>query len=441
MKQSKSSILIKIFFIPFFIFFISPIKVYSLDLSEAIDLALKNDPEYLSAKESLNASNEKLVQGRAPFLPNLSGSFSNSQSFPSSGNSLNTSTYSLSLSQVIFNHQLNAAEKQSLLTVKEAEANFQNTKQNILLKVTSAYFDVLNAQDDLKTVEAEKKAVAEQLEFAKRNFEVGTSTITDQQEAQARFDLIRATEIRNRNDLAIKRTNLEKMLLVTIPPIINGIGSSIDVKKPSVTDPKEWMEIARKQNLSIIAATARLETARIELNKTEKYFLPSVSASASINRIDTNPSVSVTDGSETISLNVTIPIYEGGIFKSEIREAIANYNKAQHSLDLALLNSDRAAAKSYRNFIAGLAQVEALEAAEQSSKVALESNRLGYEVGVRINIDVLNAQKQLFSSQRDLSKARYAALAASLELKASVGELKKEEINLISDLIKQSSTK
>ncbi len=441
MKQSKSSILIKIFFIPFFIFFISPIKVYSLDLSEAIDLALKNDPEFLSAKESLNASNEKLVQGRAPFLPNLSGSFSNSQSFPSSGNSLNTSTYSLSLSQVIFNHQLNAAEKQSLLTVKEAEANFQSTKQNILLKVTSAYFDVLNAQDDLKTVEAEKKAVAEQLEFAKRNFEVGTSTITDQQEAQARFDLIRATEIRNRNDLAIKRTNLEKMLLVTIPPIINGIGSSIDVKKPSVTDPKEWMEIARKQNLSIIAATARLETARIELNKTEKYFLPSVSASASINRIDTNPSVSVTDGSETISLNVTIPIYEGGIFKSEIREAIANYNKAQHSLDLALLNSDRAAAKSYRNFIAGLAQVEALEAAEQSSKVALESNRLGYEVGVRINIDVLNAQKQLFSSQRDLSKARYAALAASLELKASVGELKKEEINLISDLIKQSSTK
>ena len=429
------------FFIPFFIFFISPIKVYSLDLSEAIDLALKNDPEFLSAKESLNASNEKLVQGRAPFLPNLSGSFSNSQSFPSSGNSLNTSTYSLSLSQVIFNHQLNAAEKQSLLTVKEAEANFQNTKQNILLKVTSAYFDVLNAQDDLKTVEAEKKAVAEQLEFAKRNFEVGTSTITDQQEAQARFDLIRATEIRNRNDLAIKRTNLEKMLLVTIPPIINGIGSSIDVKKPSVTDPKEWMEIARKQNLSIIAATARLETARIELNKTEKYFLPSVSASASINRIDTNPSVSVTDGSETISLNVTIPIYEGGIFKSEIREATANYNKAQHSLDLALLNSDRAAAKSYRNFIAGLAQVEALEAAEQSSKVALESNRLGYEVGVRINIDVLNAQKQLFSSQRDLSKARYAALAASLELKASVGELKKEEINLISDLIKQSSTK
>ena len=441
MKQSKSSILIKIFFIPFFIFFISPIKVYSLDLSEAIDLALKNDPEFLSAKESLNASNEKLVQGRAPFLPNLSGSFSNSQSFPSSGNSLNTSTYSLSLSQVIFNHQLNAAEKQSLLTVKEAEANFQSTKQNILLKVTSAYFDVLNAQDDLKTVEAEKKAVAEQLEFAKRNFEVGTSTITDQQEAQARFDLIRATEIRNRNDLAIKRTNLEKMLLVTIPPIINGIGSSIDVKKPSVTDPKEWMEIARKQNLSIIAATARLETARIELNKTEKYFLPSVSASASINRIDTNPSVSVTDGSETISLNVTIPIYEGGIFKSEIREATANYNKAQHSLDLALLNSDRAAAKSYRNFIAGLAQVEALEAAEQSSKVALESNRLGYEVGVRINIDVLNAQKQLFSSQRDLSKARYAALAASLELKASVGELKKEEINLISDLIKQSSTK
>jgi outer membrane protein len=347
----------------------------------------------------------------------------------------------LSISQVIFNHQLNASQKQSLLTVKEAQANFQNTKQNILLKITSAYFDVLNAQDDLKTVEAEKKAVAEQLEFAKRNFEVGTSTITDQQEAQARFDLIRATEIRNRNDLAIKRTNLEKMLLISIPNFIDGIGSSIYVEKPSISDPKEWMKIARDKNLEIKVATARLESARIELKKSQRYYLPTISASASINRIDRNPSSSAINGSETISLNVTVPIYEGGIFKSEIREAVANFNKAQHSLDLALLNSDRAAAKSYRNFIAGLAQVEALEAAEQSSKVALESNRLGYEVGVRINIDVLNAQKQLFSSQRDLSKARYAALAAGLELKAAIGELKKEEIDLVSDLIKQSSTK
>ena len=422
------------------VFVLLPTNVYSLDLSEAISNALKNDPEYLSALESLKAKREKLDQGRAPLLPNLSGSYSNSQNYPSSGNSLNTSTYSLSISQVIFNNQLNSAQKQSTLIVKEAEANFENTKQNIFLKITSAYFDVLNAQDDLKTVEAEKKAVAEQLDFAKRNFEVGTSTITDQQEAQARFDLIRATEIRNRNDLAIKRTNLEKMLLVSIPEYIQGIGNPINVKKPSITNPKEWMKIARAKNLEIKAATARLESARIELKKSEKYYLPTISASASINRIDTNSSSLVNNDSETLSLSVTVPIYQGGVFKSEIREAIANFNKAQHLLDLALLNSDRTAGKSYRNFIAGLAQVEALEAAEKSSKVALESNRLGYEVGVRINIDVLNAQKQLFSSQRDLSKARYAALLAGLELKASVGELKKHEIDLVSDLIKKSST-
>lgn len=441
MKKIKILLTTKIFFISFSIFFITPMNAYSMDLSSAIDIALKNDPEYLLAQESLNASKEKLDQGRAPLRPNVSGSLSNSQSYPSVGDSLNTTTYSLSVSQVIFNHELNAAQKQSILTVKEAEANFRNSKQNILLKITSAYFDVLNAQDDLKTVKAEIKAVAEQLEFAKRNFEVGTSTITDQQEAQARFDLIRATEIRNRNDLAIKRTNLEKMLLLPLPDFLNGIGSSIYVEKPSITDPKEWMKIARENNLEIKAASARLETARLTLQKRQKYYLPSVSASASISRVDRNPSSSTSNGNESLSLSVKIPIYEGGIFKSKIKEAIANFNKAQHTLDLALLNSDRAAGKSYRNFIAGLAQVEALEAAEKSSKVALESNRLGYEVGVRINIDVLNAQKQLFSSQRDLSKARYAALAAGLELKASIGELKKEEINLISDLIKQSSKK
>ncbi len=441
MKQIKISLLQKKIFTCLIFSVLLPTNAHSLDLSEAINSALKNDPEYLSALETLKASREKLDQGRAPLLPNLSGSLSNSHNYPSSGNSLNTSTYSLSISQVIFNHQLNSAQKQSALVVKEAEANFENTKQNIFLKITSAYFDVLNAQDDLKTVEAEKKAVAEQLDFAKRNFEVGTSTITDQQEAQARFDLIRATEIRNRNDLAIKRTNLEKMLLIDIPEYIQGIGSSIYVKKSSITNPREWMKIARVKNLEIKAATARLESARIELKKSQKYYLPSVSATASINRINTDSSSSINNGSETVSLNVIIPIYEGGIYRSEMREAIANFNKAQHLLDLALLNSDRSAGKSYRNFIAGLAQVEALEAAEQSSKVALESNRLGYEVGVRINIDVLNAQKQLFSSQRDLSKARYAALQAKLELKASIGELKKQEIDLVSDLIKQSSVK
>ena len=105
-----------------------PTNVYSLDLSEAISNALKNDPEYLSALESLKAKREKLDQGRAPLLPNLSGSYSNSQNYPSNGNSLNTSTYSLSISQVIFNNQLNSAQKQSTLIVKEAEANFENTK-------------------------------------------------------------------------------------------------------------------------------------------------------------------------------------------------------------------------------------------------------------------------------------------------------------------------
>ena len=126
MKQIKISLLQEKIFTYLIFFVLLPSNVYSLDLSEAISNALKNDPEYLSALESLNASRERLEQGRAPLLPNLSGSFSNSQNYPSSGNSLNTSTYSLSVSQVIFNHQLNSVQKQSVLFVKEAEANFEN---------------------------------------------------------------------------------------------------------------------------------------------------------------------------------------------------------------------------------------------------------------------------------------------------------------------------
>ena len=295
------------------------------------------------------------------------------------------------------------------------------------------------AQNNLKTIRAEKKAVAEQLEFAKRNFEVGTSTITDQQEAQARFDLIRASEIKTENDLAITRTNLEKHLLRPLPKSLMGINSQIKLQELKFNSPLEWMKLARKNNFNVKAARIRKKIAEVLVDKQRSSRIPTLSASISSGHNTTDAISNSTSESHTISLNLTAPIYLGGSISSKTRQAIANLTRAQQLLELTLLNVDRKAGESYRSVVAGLSQVEALEAAENSSKVALESNKLGYEVGVRINIDVLNAQRQLFSTQRDLATARYDVLRSQFQLLESVGELSLTEVQKISRIISKSN--
>ena len=156
---------------------------------------------------------------------------------------------------------------QSRLDVQIAELNFKLAQEKTILRITDAYFDILIAQNNLTSIKAEKNAVEEQLEFAKRNFEVGTSTITDQQEAQARFDLIRATEIRTENALAIARTNLTKSLLIPIPEIFKGIKGKIIIETPKYSTPSEWMKIARSKNLQVKIARKKSQRSRLELKK------------------------------------------------------------------------------------------------------------------------------------------------------------------------------
>jgi outer membrane protein len=298
--------------------------------------------------------------------------------------------------------------------------------------VAQAYFDVLAAQDTLTSIQAQKTATTEQLASAKRNFEVGTQTITDTHEAQAAYDLVVAQEFAAQSDLEVKRAALQQIIgapagsLATLRP-----GVKIAQPEPAVMEP--WVSSAEQQNYAVVGAQLNLEIAKREIARQRAGHLPTLDLTASKGR-DSTTGVGV---NKTGAIGVTwnVPIFTGFAVTSKVRESIALEDKARNDLEATRRAVAQNARQAYLGVSSGLAQVRALEAAEISSKSALDSNKLGYQVGVRINIDVLNAQRQLYSTQRDLSRARYDTLMNGLRLKAAAGSLKEADLAPVNALL------
>jgi len=414
----------------------------SMSLSEALSRAMTHDPTYLAAIKSRDAGVEKKWQGVAGVLPTVSGTYDDGRSYRTKTNNAawvksttDNRSYSITATQPIFDLAAIRAAQQGFQSAAGAEAGFGVARQEAMLRLVSAYFEVLNAQDALATTLAEKKAIGEQLEAAKRSFEVGTATVTDQQEAQARFDLITASEIRARNTLNIKRQALSILTGQPTPEALPGFKAGVSIPSPMPMVADEWVNQARESGFEVRKAFADAERNRMELTRQVFNNLPTVDVVARRTWAKETPTVSGEFETDYVGLNVTVPILAGGLNISQIREAAATRDEFQHRLQAARLNAEQGAREAYLNVVAGLAQITALEAAEKSSRLALESNQLGYQVGVRINIDVLNAQQQLFAAQRDLSKARTDALLAGLRLKAAVAALNPDDVDVVSGLI------
>lgn len=417
-----------------------------MSLSEALSRAMTHDPSYLAAIKSRDAGVEKKFQGIAGVLPTVAGTYEDGRSYRTRTDkgawvksNLDNRSYSVTATQPIFDLAAIRAAQQGFQSAAGAEAGFGVARQEAMLRLVSAYFEVLNSQDALATTLAEKKAIGEQLEAAKRSFEVGTATVTDQQEAQARFDLITASEIRARNTLNIKRQALSILTGQPTPEALPGFKTGVSIPSPMPMVADEWVNQARESGFEVRKAFADAERNRMELTKQVFNNLPTVDVVARRTWGRDTPALSaqsITEQeTEYIGINVTVPILAGGLNISQIREAAATRDEFQHRLQAARLNAEQGAREAYLNVVAGLAQITALEAAEKSSRLALESNQLGYQVGVRINIDVLNAQQQLFAAQRDLSKARTDTLLAGLRLKAAVAALNPDDVDVVSGLI------
>jgi outer membrane protein len=404
--------------------------------------AQRYDAVYAAARFTLEAGRERMPQARALLLPALNlGANAQQQrldvrsqnpvaspSFVRSPNSLN---YTLTLSQPVFRPQSAAQIDQAEYQVRQSEATFAQAAQDLGVRVAQAYFDVLAAQDTLALVGAQKAAISEQLAQAKRNFEVGTATITDTHEAQARYDLILAQEIAAQNDLENRRRSLQLITgreYARLAPL----RGQVRLAPPNPADMQSWVQLAEKQSYAVQIQEALTEIAQFETRRTRAGHLPSVDLVATFGQSTDSSTVTSPIGRDTttgtLGLQFSVPIYQGGAITSREREAAANFNRAREDLSNARRTAALQTRQTYVSVLNGIAQIGALEQALLSSQSALESNRLGYEVGVRINIDVLNAQQQLFSTRRDLAVARYNTITNHLRLKAAAGSLREEDL-------------
>ncbi|CAG2158739.1 TolC family outer membrane protein [Cupriavidus numazuensis] len=421
------------------------------DLLQVYRDAQSNDAQFASARSQLLATREKLPQGRAGLLPLVTGTAGATrtrldqtaalaQGLPSASGVrfFNNNNWALQLSQPLFRWDRWETYKQGELAAMAGEVTFQQAQLDLITRSAQAYFDVLTAQDNLYLAGAQKKAIGEQLAQAKRNFEVGTATITDANDAQARFDLATSTEIAAQSALEVTRANLQQITGKPVDELL-GLRPAADLPAPVPADSNAWAAQAEASNLQVGLANYNLETAQRETNKAKAAHLPSVDLVASYGF--TNQTGSATQTISThynasqIGVQLSMPIFAGGQIQSRVRETIALADKAASDLEFARRTAAQSARQSYSGVSNGLAQVKALEAAERSAQSAVESNQLGYEVGVRINIDVLNAEAQLFQTRANLAKARYDTIMNGLRLKASTGVLQEDDIVQINTLL------
>jgi outer membrane protein len=421
------------------------LNAHAVDLIQVYKEALANDAQYASARASLAAGEEKTTQGRSGLLPtlNATGGYARSNGdITASGVTVSRdytsgNNYSVALSQPLFRWANWESYQQGKLSTAVAEAQFNQAQQDLITRVAQAYFDVLASQDALAFVQAQKVAITEQLAAAKRNFEVGTSTITDTHEAQARYDLAVAQELAAQNDLDIKRTALQQIIgkpPATLAPLRQGV--KLSPPEPAMID--KWVESADQQNFGVISQQLALEIAQRDIGRNRAGHMPTLDLVArrdhNYGSSTTTPG-SATSNANTIGVQWSMPLFSGFAVTSKVRESIALEDKARSDLENTRRTAEQGARQAFLGVTSGLAQVKALEAAEVSSQSALDSNKLGYQVGVRINIDVLNAQQQLFSTRRDLSKARYDTIVNGLRLKSAAGTLKEADLAQVNALL------
>ena len=415
------------------------------DLMDIYREALSQDPVYASARYAYEASREAYPQARAGLLPSisLSGSYGRNRRDIEDLPTLDytSHSYSLTLSQPLFRMQTWIAVDQAGMQVKQAEAVFADASQNLIVRTAQAYFDVLLAQDNVSLSAAQKTAISEQLAQAKRNFEVGTATITDTYEAQAKYDLGVAKEISDLNDLAIKKQALQQ-LIGKMPASLAPLRDQPIPVLPAQEDMEQWVTAAEEASPVIAQSRLAYEIAAKDVDRSKAGHLPTLDLAGSYNG-GNSPLTTATGAlsslieskSGVIGLNLTIPLYQGGGTQSRIRQSLSSREKAAQDLE----NSKRTVAQNVRqNYLGltnGFAQVKALEAALVSNKSSLDATVLGKEVGVRTNVDVLNAQQQLFQAQRDLQQARYNTALSQLRLKSAAGRLKDDDLAQVNALL------
>ncbi len=421
----------------------------AMDLQEVYRTAVGQDAVFAAARAAQQAGQEKETQGRSLLLPSVNATANSTYNdigvqFATGSRTLqyNNSGYGVSLVQPLFREQSWLSYTESELQVAISDAQYKLAEDDLILRVAQSYFDVLLAQDNVQLAEAQKRAISEQLEQAKRNFEVGTATITDTYEAQARYDLVVAQEISAQSNLEIKKRSLQQ-IINTDAGELRTLGNDLKLEIPQPANAEAWVQEALQHNLQVAIAEAGAELADKEVTRTFGGHLPTVDLVASYSFNSANGGTFTGTGygaadttSKVVGVQLNMPLFQGGATQSKYREAAASRDKARNDLENARRTVSIQTRQAYLGVENGIAQVKALQQALKSSESLLEASKLGQGVGVRTNLDVLNAQQQLFSTRRDLYQAEYNYLLSRLRLKAAVGTLTEEDVGLVNQALR-----
>jgi outer membrane protein len=403
--------------------------------------ALAHDPTLASATSANLAAQEAIEQAKASYRPevNFSAGASGSRTnikfignniFRSDGRAtFEGYNYRFEARQPIYRKESLVQIDQSKVQVSQADKQLHLSQQELMLRTTQAYFDVLIAQDRIELIQAQKAAILSQLDQAKATFEVGTATITDVNEAQARYDLVVSQEIAAENEFEIAKRALQA-ITGKIPEKLATVKSDIQVTQLS-QGMKDWQDVALQSNLNIQIQQDAIRLAEQEIERANAGHMPTLDAVASFTNTYSNGSPNGF-GSDlentTVGLELLIPLYQGGAVTSRVRQAAYNKQRAQDDVEIARRQTDLETQRAYLNLSSSIAQVKALDQALLSSQSQLDSTKLGYEVGVRTSVDVLNAQQQLFSAKRDLLQARYNYLVNIIRLKSASGVVSEADL-------------
>jgi outer membrane protein len=422
---------------------ISPLQAQ--DLSETYELALQNAPTLKQAQAKQSAIGESKDQSIARFLPNISATGASSTNHlhnkktddfrgPDANQEFWDNTFNVNLTQPLFHWDYWIQLSQSDNQIAQAEATYLAELQNLMVRTTEAYFNVLYAQDNLQFASAEKQAIARELEQAQRRFEVGILPITDVYEAQSGFDQANANEIEAANNLDNQKEALREIIGEN-DASLNPLGEQLPLIKPEPTDISAWSDTAEINNFSIISAFNQAEVSRKNIDLQRNGHLPSLDLVASYGASDNNSSFGFRGDTQRVGVQMEVPLFEGGAVNSRTRQAAYEYQAAKEDLIAKKRAVNRQVKDAYRGVMSTISRVDALKAAVISATSALESTEAGFGAGTRNMVEVLIEQRNLYRAKRDFSRTRYDYLINSIKLKQAASSLSQADLEQVNRLL------
>ena len=411
------------------LFCLSSTYAFAENLADIYALAKKNDPEFRSAKAALEAAYESVKISRGNFLPNvnLSAGYSDIDSDAAVSDSGGTTSYSINFKQPIYRGENNANHSLNKNYVKQAEADFATAEQSLIIRVATQYFAVLGAQDNFEFSRAELQANSRQLEQTKQRFEVGLVAVTDVHEAQARFDLSKAQSIDAENQLN-NETEALRAITGEYHTSFALLKSESPLTPPEPNDIEHWTKLALEQNKFLISSQHFAAQSRDSVNVQKSAHKPTLDFNASKSHSDSDAG---TTDTTSYGIQFNMNFFNGGSTSASVRQAEHNLTRAVESLEEARRSTQRNVRSSFLSVSSAVSQVKALNQAVISSQSRLKASEAGFDVGTRTTVDVLDARRELYNSQRLHSRARYDYILEKLRLEQFVGDLNEEDVNKI----------